>query len=176
MDKQNQFIFPNADIFISKIEHDFWMKASIKDFSNSALKTQPGFLNQIIPAIQNILKTIQPKLKFYDLNHPLYDYFSFQLAPKSHSGLTVTTISSENEKLIYIADLIHSDVILFHILNGAISVTPIWILQRHQKKLLQQLADTKIRAFAYHLPWPVLGYTKRKKQQHLNGSPESFMN
>lgn len=113
VDKQNQFIFPNADIFISKIEHDFWMKASIKDFSNSALKTQPGFLNQIIPAIQNILKTIQPKLKFYDLNNTLYDYFSFQLAPGHTPGLTVTTISSGNEKLIYIADLIHSDVILF---------------------------------------------------------------
>lgn len=176
VDKQNQFIFSNADIFISKTEHDFWMKASIKDFSNSALKTQPGFLNQIIPAIQNILKTIQPKLKFYDLNNTLYDYFSFQLAPGHTPGLTVTTISSGNEKLIYIADLIHSDVILFpHPEWGYFGDTDLDIATASRKKLLQQLADTRIRAFAYHLPWPGLGYTK-KKTSGFEWFPEGFMN
>jgi hypothetical protein len=32
VDKQNNLVFPNAAIFISKIEYDFWMKASIKIF------------------------------------------------------------------------------------------------------------------------------------------------
>ncbi|CAI8820172.1 MBL fold metallo-hydrolase [Chryseobacterium sp. IT-36CA2] len=176
VDKQNQLIFPNADIFISKIEHDFWMKATIKDFSNSALKTQPDFLNQIIPSIQNILKTIQPKLKFYDLNNPLYDYFSFQLAPGHTPGLTVTTISSGNEKLIYIADLIHSDVILFpHPEWGYFGDTDLDIATVSRKELLKQLADTKTRAFAYHLPWPGLGFTKTKAGA-FEWFPESFMN
>lgn len=176
VDKQNNLVFPNATIFISKIEHDFWMKATIKDFSNSALKEQPGFLNQIIPPIQNILKTIQPKLKFYDLNNALYDNFSFQLAPGHTPGLTVTTISSGNEKLMYIADLIHSDVILFpHPEWGFSGDTDLDIATASRKKLLQQLADTKIRAFAYHLPWPGLGFTKKKKVG-FEWIPESFMN
>ncbi|PTT37811.1 MBL fold metallo-hydrolase [Chryseobacterium sp. HMWF028] len=176
VDKQNQLIFPNADIFISKIEHDFWMKATVKNFSNSALKTQPEFLNQIIPAVQNILKTIQPKLKFYDLNNPMYDYFSFQLAPGHTPGLTVTTISSGNEKLIYIADLIHSDIILFpHPEWGYFGDTDLDIAAASRKELLKQLADTKIRAFAYHLPWPGLGFTKTKAGA-FEWFPESFMN
>jgi glyoxylase-like metal-dependent hydrolase (beta-lactamase superfamily II) len=176
VDKQNKFIFPNADIFISKTKNDFWMKASIKDFSNSALKAQPEFLNQIIPAVQNILKTIQPKLKFYDLNNPLYDYFSFRLAPGHTPGLTVTTISSGNEKLIYIADLIHSDVVLFpHPEWGFSGDTDLDIATASRKKLLQQLADTRVRAFAYHLPWPGLGYTK-KKATGFEWFPEGFMN
>ncbi|GEN67311.1 MULTISPECIES: MBL fold metallo-hydrolase [Chryseobacterium] len=176
IDKQNNFVYPNANIFISKIEYDFWMQASLKDFNNSALKAKPELLNQIVPALQNILKTIKPKLKFYDLNNTLYDYFSFQLAPGHTPGLTVTTVSSGNEKLLYIADLIHSDVILFpHPEWGFSGDTDLDIAAASRKKLLLQLADTKTRAFACHLPWPGLGFTK-KKAGAFEWFPESFMN
>ncbi|WP_313090172.1 MBL fold metallo-hydrolase [Chryseobacterium flavum] len=176
IDKQNNFVFPNADIFISKVEYDFWKNASIKDFSNSGLKTQPDLLNQIIPAVQNILKTIRPKIKFYDLNNTLYDYFNFQLAPGHTPGLTVTTISSGNEKLMYVADLIHSDVILFqHPEWGYFGDTDLDIAAASRKNLLQQLAETKTRAFAYHLPWPGLGFTK-KSGAAFEWIPEGFMN
>lgn len=176
IDKQNNFVYPNANIFISKIEYDFWMQASLKDFNNSALKAKPELLNQIVPALQNILKTIKPKLKFYDLNNTLYDYFNFQLAPGHTPGLTVTTVSSGNEKLLYIADLIHSDVILFpHPEWGFSGDTDLDIAAASRKKLLLQLADTKTRAFACHLPWPGLGFTK-KKAGAFEWFPESFMN
>nr|AZA04528.1 acylhomoserine lactonase [Chryseobacterium sp.] len=176
VDKQNKLVFPNASIFISKTEHDFWMNASVKDFNNSALKAHPEMLNQIIPALQNILKVIQPKLKFYDLNNTLYNHFNFQLAPGHTPGLTVTTISSGNEKLMYVADLIHSDVILFpHPDWGFSGDTDIDIATASRKKFLKQLADTKTRAFASHLPWPGLGFTKIKAPG-LKGIPESFMN
>ncbi|SIS63650.1 Glyoxylase, beta-lactamase superfamily II [Chryseobacterium ureilyticum] len=176
VDKQNNFVFPNAAIFISKIEYDFWMNASIKDFNNSALKSKPEMLGQIIPALQNILKTIKPRLKFYDLDNVFYDHFSFQLAPGHTPGLTVTTISSGNEKLMYIADLIHSDVLLFpHPEWGFSGDTDLDIATASRKKLLQQLADNKIRAFACHLPWPGLGFTK-KQGIAFEWIPEGFMN
>ncbi|MET3537527.1 MBL fold metallo-hydrolase [Chryseobacterium limigenitum] len=176
VDKQNKLVFPNANIFISKVEHDFWMQATIKDFSNSILKTVPDVLNQIIPGIQKVLKIIQPKLKFYDLNSSLYDNFNFQLAPGHTPGLTAITISSGNEKLIYIADLIHSDIILFpHPDWGYFGDTDLDIAIASRKKLLQQLAETKTRAFAYHLPWPGLGFTK-KWGNAFEWIPEAFMN
>jgi glyoxylase-like metal-dependent hydrolase (beta-lactamase superfamily II) len=176
VDKQNNLVFPNADLHISKIEHDFWLQASIKDFKNSFLKTQPEFLNQIIPPIQNILKTIRPKLKFYDFKNTLYDHFSFQLAPGHTPGLTVMTISSGKDKIMYIADLIHSDVILFpHPEWGFSGDTDLDIATESRKKLLQQLAETKTKAFAYHLPWPGLGFT-RKESVGFKWIPESFMN
>ncbi|WP_250253438.1 MBL fold metallo-hydrolase [Chryseobacterium sp. Marseille-Q3244] len=176
VDKQNKLVFPNAAIFISKIEYDFWMNASINDFNNSALKAHPEMLTQIIPALQNILKAIQPTLKFYDLNRTLYNHFNFQLAPGHTPGLTVTTISSGNEKLMYIADLIHSDLILFpHPDWGFSGDTDLDIAATSRKKFLKQLADTKIRAFASHLPWPGLGFTKIKAPG-FEWIAESFMN
>lgn len=176
VDKQNKLVFPNASVFISKIEHDFWMNASVKGFNNSALKAHPEMLNQIIPALQNILRTIRPKLKFYDLNRTLYDHFHFQLAPGHTPGLTLTTIASGNEKLMYIADLIHSDVILFpHPDWGFSGDTDLDIATASRKKFLKQLADTKTRAFASHLPWPGLGFTKIKAPG-FEWVAESFMN
>jgi len=176
VDKQNNLVFPNADLYISKIEHDFWLQASLKDFKNSFLKSQPEFLNQVIPPIRNILKTIRPKLKFYDFKKPLFDHFSFQLAPGHTPGLTVITVTSGSEKLMYIADLIHSDVILFpHPEWGFSGDTDLDIASESRKKLLKQLAETKTRAFAYHLPWPGLGFTKTKDAAY-EWVPESFMN
>ncbi|WBV57938.1 MBL fold metallo-hydrolase [Chryseobacterium sp. PTM-20240506] len=175
VDKQNQLVFPNARLFISKVEYDFWMKATIKDFTNSALKDQPEFLNQIIPGIQNILKVIQPQLKFYDLEKMLYNQFSFQLAPGHTPGLTLVTITSGNEQLLYIADLMHSDVILFpHPDWGYFGDTDLDIAIASRKKILEQLAETRSRAFAYHLPWPGLGFTK-KKGNTFEWVPEVFM-
>lgn len=176
VDKQNNLVFPNADLYISKIEYDFWLQASIKDFNNSFLKNEPEMLNQVIPAIRNILKTIRPKLKFYDFKAPLYEHFSFQLAPGHTPGLTITTISSGKEKLIYMADLLHSDVVLFpHPEWGFSGDTDLDIATKSRKKLLQELADTKTRAFACHLPWPGLGFTK-KKEAAYEWIAESFMN
>jgi glyoxylase-like metal-dependent hydrolase (beta-lactamase superfamily II) len=175
VDKQNKLVFPNAQLFISKIEHDFWMQATIKDFNNSALKSQPDFLNQVIPGIQNILKTIKPKLKFYDLDKTLFENFSFQLAPGHTPGLTLVTIASGNEKLLYIADLMHSDIVLFpHPDWGYFGDTDLDIAIASRKKILEQLAENRSRAFAYHLPWPGLGFTK-KKGGAFEWIPESFM-
>lgn len=176
VDKQNKPVFPNASVFISRIEYDFWRNASVKDFNNSALKKHPEFLKQIIPSIQNILKVIEPKLKFYDLNNTLYSHFSFQLAPGHTPGLTVTTLSSGTEKLVYIADLIHSDVILFpHPDWGFSGDTDLDIATASRKKFLKQLADSRTRALASHLPWPGLGFTKIKDPA-FEWVAESFMN
>lgn len=176
VDKQYNLVFPNADFYISKVEHDFWMQAYLKDFKNSFLKTQPELLHQLLPPIQKILKTIRPKLKFYDFKKTLHDHFSFQMFPGHTPGLTIITISSGNEKLIYMADLIHSDVILFpHPEWGFSGDTDLDIAADSRLKILKELADTRDRAFACHLPWPGLGFT-RKKGTAYEWIPESFMN
>lgn len=176
VDKKNTLVFPNATIFISKIEYDFWMQASIKDFSNSELSKHPEVIGQIIPSIQNVLKAIQSKLKFYELDKTIYENFSFQLAPGHTPGLTLVTISSGSEKLLYMADLIHSDVVLFpHPDWGYFGDTDLDIAIASRKKLLKELAETKSRAFSYHLPWPGLGFTKSRNTAY-EWIPESFMN
>ena len=174
VNKQNQLVFPNADIYISKIEYDFWLQATLKDFNNSALKNMPDFLNSFIPVVQKILTIIKPKLNFYDFGTNLFGHFNFQLAPGHTPGLTLTTISSNNDQLIYVADLIHSDVILFpHPEWGFFGDTDLDIAIASRKKVLHALSESRTRALAYHLPWPGLGFVK-KNSNAFEWVAESF--
>ncbi len=161
--KDNQLVFPHATIHISKIEYDFWLKATLADFSKSELRHQPDFLKQIIPGIQKTLNLVKNKIRFIDIDKPLYDCFTFQLAPGHTPGLTLVTVYSGTEKLIYIADLIHSDALLFaHPEWGFSGDTDIDLATASRVKVLKQLADHRMRTFAYHLPWPGLGYVKNQ--------------
>lgn len=163
VDKQDNLVFSNATIHIAKPEYDFWQKATIDDFRKSPLYKMQDFVNQTITGVQRILKLITPKLKFIDTEKRLHGTFSFQLAPGHTPGLTMTTLTSKDEKLIFIADLIHSDVLLFaHPEWGFFGDTNLQQAVSSRIQILQQLSTSRIRTFAYHLPWPGLGHVRQK--------------
>ncbi|WP_316833127.1 MBL fold metallo-hydrolase [Pedobacter aquatilis] len=162
VDKNDSLIYPNAKYHISKIEFDFWMKATESDFKNSALVNQLDFLKTLFPALRKILKKIEPSISYYNYQEPLYKDFTFQPAPGHTPGMTLTRIKSGNEELLVVADLIHNDVILFpHPEWGFSGDTDLDIAVTSRRKILQQLAETKVRAIGYHLPWPGTGYVKK---------------
>ena len=176
VNKQHEIVFPNANIFIAKTEYEFWQRATIADFKNSALKNQPQFINSFIPALQKIFDAIEGKLKFYNFDEQLYGIFNFQLAPGHTPGLTLASISSKDDKLLYVADLIHSDLILFpHPEWGFSGDTDIDIAIASRIRVLKQLADGKIRAHGYHLPWPGLGFVKSKEKDKFEWIQQSFV-
>ncbi|PZP44104.1 MAG: MBL fold metallo-hydrolase [Pseudopedobacter saltans] len=174
VDHSQHLVFPNATVYISKTEYDFWRKATISDFSKSPLSKQPDFLNPIIKGIQLILKTVQPKLRFYPDNGLLFDTFQFALIPGHTPGMVSITVQSKNEKLVYIADLIHHDILLFqHPEWGYSGDTDLEIATETRKKTLAELSNSKIKVFAYHLPWPGLGFVGKENQQY-KWFPEPF--
>ena len=167
-------VFPNAKIHISKVEKDFWMQATIKDFQNSALKNMPDFLNQFIPTVQKLLKTIEKQTVFYDFSQPLYGNFTFVKAPGHTPGMTLVKINSNKEELLFVADLIHNDVILFpHPEWGFSGDTDLDLAVESRKKILKQLELSKTKALAYHLASPGLGFTA-KNGNEFKWIPEAF--
>ena len=174
VNKDGVLRFPKANIYLSKTEHDFWMKASMADFQNSPLKNEPAFLDMFIPAVRKILSSIKPQLRFLDFSQKLDNIFTFQPAPGHTPGLIMTTINAGDEKLMYIADLIHSDAVLFeHPEWGFSGDTDLDLAIESRVKLLDQLAATRTRTFAYHLPWPGLGHV-RKKEIGFEWVPELY--
>ncbi|PUB27540.1 metallo-beta-lactamase superfamily protein [Elizabethkingia sp. YR214] len=174
IDKAGKLVFPNAVYFINKTEYDFWMQATIKDFANSALKNKPDFLSQIIEGIRKILTAIKPKIKYYDFNTPLYQYFSFVQAPGHTPGLTLCKIKSQNEEILYMADLIHSDALLFpHPEWGFSGDTDLDLAVESRKKMLSYLADNKLQGLGYHLTWPGTGYAQ-KSQNAFRWFPKAY--
>ncbi len=175
VDEKGNLVFSNAGYFISETEYDFWMNATLDDFGNSALKDQPELISQMISPVQNILKTIRPRLTFFDLNQELYGHFSFQAAPGHTPGLTMTTISSGKEKLICIADIVHSDVVVFpHPDWGYFGDADLDIAIQTRISVLRHSSETEMRVFAFHMPWPGLGFTG-KAGQGFKWIPEGFM-
>jgi glyoxylase-like metal-dependent hydrolase (beta-lactamase superfamily II) len=161
LDKNGTFVFKNAKYHLSKTEFDFWMKASVDDFKNSGLVKKLDMVKGLIPKVRTIFKTIQPKSQFYDFTKPLYENFSFIAAPGHTPGMTLTKIKSGNEELLFVADLIHSDVLLFpHPEWGYFGDTDLDIAIASRKKILEELALSKTKAIGYHLPWLGFGYVK----------------
>ncbi|MCT4323119.1 MBL fold metallo-hydrolase [Elizabethkingia anophelis] len=174
IDKSGKLVFPNAGYFISKTEYDFWMQATIKDFGNSALKNKPDFLLEIIGGIRKILTAIKSKVKYYDFNMPFYQYFSFIQTPGHTPGLTLCLIQSKNEKILYMADLIHSDVLLFqHPEWGFSGDTDLDLAVESRKKILSYLADNRLQGLGSHLTWPGTGFTK-ESQNNFQWFPKAY--
>jgi len=165
IDAKQNLVFPNATVYISKIEYNFWKTAMPGDFKESPLYEQQEFLKQIIGGIQNVLKIIQPKVEFYPETGKLMDTFSFTPIPGHTPGMVMIQVESKGEKLAYIADLIHHDILLFeHPEWGFSGDTNLEEATATRIKTLQNLATSKTSIFAYHLPWPGLGYAGKSNQ------------
>jgi glyoxylase-like metal-dependent hydrolase (beta-lactamase superfamily II) len=167
-------MFPNAQIHLSKTEYDFWQSATIESFKGGPLYEMKDFVKQTISGIQSVLNAVQPKLTFFDLQNGLYDVFHFRLAPGHTPGHTIVTLSSNGEKLMCIADLVASDAILFaHPEWGFIGDFNINDAVDTRIQILKYLAENKTKAFAFHLPYPGLGFV-RESGEAFQWVPEVF--
>lgn len=154
--------FPAANIHLPKTEYNFWT-ADDPDFSQSPMKNNPGLLAGLITRIKNILAVIKPKLQLIDQSQVLFDCIRLVAAPGHTPGHTLINVFSGEEELLHIADLIHSDVLLFpHPEWGFLFDTDLEQASATRRNILEKLANHKMLALAYHLPWPGLGYVRHK--------------
>ncbi len=158
-------VFANAQIHVSRLEHAFWMAAE-QDFSKCAFPDKK--LLQVFAAnTKKTLTTLQPRIHLFEHQAELFGCLRMQIAPGHTPGHTVTHVYSGKEELVHIADLMHSDVLLFpHPEWGFNGDTDLEQAVATRKQVLQQLADNKTTVFAYHLPWPGLGHVRRKAEAY----------
>jgi glyoxylase-like metal-dependent hydrolase (beta-lactamase superfamily II) len=162
LDQEGKLVFPNADIFLSKVEHDFWM-AGEQDFSKSKLTDQATI--QLIKRVarQNITG-VKAKLRLFDDHADLLDCVKCNLVPGHTPGHTVVTVYSGNQELVHIADAIHSAVLVVaHPEWGFDGDTDFQQAIGSRQKLLAELAQSRKLVFSYHLPWPGLGHVRKNK-------------
>ncbi|SHM65051.1 Glyoxylase, beta-lactamase superfamily II [Chitinophaga jiangningensis] len=155
--------FPNATVYVSRLEHEFWMAAE-QDFSKSTFENK-DLLKTYTKATQQIFTTIKPKLQLFDDGQVLHDCIRLEIAPGHTPGHTITHIYSGNQSIVHVADLIHSDVLLFpHPEWGFNGDTDFHQAIATRKKVLAKLTASATPIFAYHLPWPGIGHARKKDQ------------
>ena len=162
LDKDGNLPFENADIYVARKEYDFWMGAQ-PDFSKSKMDNQELKALVIRIARETLTKT-KPRLHFFEDGDTLFDCIRLNLAPGHTPGHTVTTIFSEGQELVHVADLVHSPVLVFaHPEWGFEGDTNFELAAATRRKVLGELAASRKQVFSYHLPWPGLGHVRKKE-------------
>ncbi|MCF6404986.1 MBL fold metallo-hydrolase [Chitinophaga filiformis] len=160
--QDNKLIFPNAQVYMSSIEHRFWMSANKSDFSKSKFGNQE-LLARILVSTKQTLTGLKDRLHLFDDKEELFGCIRLQLAAGHTPGHTLVRIFSGKEEIVHIADLLHSDVLLFpHPEWGFDGDTDFVMAAATRRKVMEELAVDRTAVFSYHLPWPGIGHIKKK--------------
>lgn len=158
-DKKGNLVFPNAEIFLSREEYNFWMSPA-PDFTQSTM-TDKKHMKMLVDVAQKNIRSVTDKLHLFQKDEELLGCLQMIPAPGHTPGHTILRIHSGREEIYHIADVVHSEIISFE--------HPEWIYNSDtdykegietRKKILEQLSNSGSLFFAYHLPWPGLGYVK----------------
>ena len=147
VDSENKAAFPNAEIYLSKIEHDYW----INEIKNK----------DVIDA----LKLYEKKLHLFDFNDEIFEGVKALDASGHTPGHTVFDIKAGGEELLIVGDIMHFIDIQLPVPDVAVryDVDPDKAI-KSRKKILDYAAENEIQIAGMHITPP--GIIKVKK----NGS------
>jgi glyoxylase-like metal-dependent hydrolase (beta-lactamase superfamily II) len=156
-------VFPNAQVYLSAIEYQFWMQEN-PDFSKSSMN-HSDLIKMIIGTTHKTLAALKPGVHLFDDGAELFGCIRLQRAAGHTPGHTLVHVYSGEEELVHIADLVHSDVLLFpHPEWGFSGDTDLALAAATRRQVMATLAGSKKKVFAYHLPWPGVGHVRRQGQ------------
>jgi glyoxylase-like metal-dependent hydrolase (beta-lactamase superfamily II) len=158
MDENGSFTFPNATIYISQHEHDFWMSEK-PDFSKGSENEMAEFQRTF--AKKHIEFAI-PRLKFFGDNDVLFGFLRLNLTPGHTPGHTAITIFSQGEELVHFADIFQHVLLLGNPDWGNQVDVDFKMAVQTRKDMGEQLSSTRKITFGDHLPFPGLGFIERK--------------
>ncbi|MBB6330015.1 glyoxylase-like metal-dependent hydrolase (beta-lactamase superfamily II) [Chryseobacterium sediminis] len=169
MDDQEEFTFPNAQIYIAKKEYDFWTSDQ-PDFSKGSNNEMADF--QINFAKKHI-GFAESKLHFFDNDDELFGFLRLHIAPGHTPGHTVITIFSEGEELVHFADIFQHVLLLGRPEWGNQVDVNFDLAVQARQKFGSKWSESKAFTFGDHLPFPGLGYIE-EKDGVLHWIPKEF--
>jgi glyoxylase-like metal-dependent hydrolase (beta-lactamase superfamily II) len=148
--------FPNAQIYISQADFDFWTdekKLTVKD---------PAYM---IPFVEGARKNLLPnkdRMVFFKDGQEFLPGIHAMSAPGHTIGHTVFMIASDGKTLAAIGDLTHHQVLLVEKprIEFAYDTDPKQSAGS-RVRILEMLAANRIPLIAYHFPWPGVGHVAK---------------
>jgi glyoxylase-like metal-dependent hydrolase (beta-lactamase superfamily II) len=148
--------FPNAQIYISKADFDFWT-----DEAKLAMTDPPWMKLTVEGARKNLLPN-RDRMVFFRDGQEFLPGIQAMSTPGHTVGHTVFMITSDGKTLAVIGDLTHHQVLLM--LKPRIQfVNDTDPLQsaNTRVRVLDMLATNRIPLLGYHFPWPGLGHVAK---------------
>lgn len=148
VDANNKPLFPNAEVWISQTDFDFWtdegkLGSSLKAFVEHARKN---------------LLPVRDRIRFFKDGQELLPGVQAISAPGHTVGHTMFMISSGGKFFCFLGDLTHHQVLLLErpMMEFAYDSDP-KLSARTRVRLLTMLAEKQIPVMSYHFPWPGFG-------------------
>jgi len=159
-DKNGHIVFANATVYLSRIEHDFWMSTA-PDFSKSKIKDE-GLKKMVVEVARKNILALKPQLHLLEDGEEILDCIKIELAPGHTPGHFVSRVFSGQEQLFHLGDLVHSAILVIeHPEWGFDGDTDFNLAVKSRIKVLTALAQSRAKVFSYHLPWPGVGHVRK---------------
>ena len=151
--------FPNAKVFMSRLEHDFWMADTIQ-LGDTAIPEE--WKKAWISRVPAVIKAVKPKLNLVAGGESLMSALELIHTPGHTPGHLSVAIRSGKDQLMAMGDLAHNSVVMF--------AKPAWTIGfdvskkdaiATRLKMFDRIAGERMRVFGYHMPWPGLGNIRR---------------
>jgi glyoxylase-like metal-dependent hydrolase (beta-lactamase superfamily II) len=145
--------FPNAQIYISQADFDFWTdeaKLSVKD---------PAYMKPFVEGARKNLLPVRDRIVFIKDGQEFVPGIQAMSAPGHTIGHTIFMITSEGKSMAAIGDLTHHHILLVEKprFEFAYDTDPKQSANS-RVRILDMLAANKIPLAAYHFPWPGNGH------------------
>jgi glyoxylase-like metal-dependent hydrolase (beta-lactamase superfamily II) len=148
--------FPNAQIYISQADFDFWTdekKLSMKD---------PAYMQPFVEGARKNLLPNRERIVFVKDGQEFLPGIQAIAAPGHTVGHTIYMITSDGKSLAAIGDLTHHQVILLEKPRIEFAYdTDSKQSASTRVRMLDMLASNRIPLIAYHFPWPGLGHVAK---------------
>ncbi|MEM9782835.1 MAG: MBL fold metallo-hydrolase [Pseudomonadota bacterium] len=156
MSDAGERIFPNAQIWISEADFDFWTDEA------KLSATDPAWMAPFVEGARRNLMPNQDRMKFFTDGEEFLPGVQALFAPGHTVGHTAFIVTSGNDTLAVIGDLTHHHVILLEtpLTQFAFDTDPAQSAAT-RVRVLDMIAAQRLPMIAYHFPWPGIGHVEK---------------
>jgi glyoxylase-like metal-dependent hydrolase (beta-lactamase superfamily II) len=168
----NSLTFPNARYFIGKTEWDFWMGRTV---DLPQFKGPADMKQQAIQIAKTQLALISNRVTMVAPNQEFLPGLTAIPAYGHTPGHIAVRVTSGNATMVHTADAVHIMAInLWHP-----SWTPIFdadqdLAAQTRQAILAKIANDRTLMFAYHFPYPGIGYLRSRAQGGFDWQPAQW--
>jgi glyoxylase-like metal-dependent hydrolase (beta-lactamase superfamily II) len=150
--KEGKVVFSNADLYVSKLEYDYWVNSDNK------------LANSVLTAYKDKLKLFDPE-KLGSKKNPLFPGI-WGIAAYGHTpGHTIYMLESQKSRLLIWGDLAHAMPIQMPLPEVAVTydVNPTQAIES-RKEVLKYVAKHRFLIGGMHIVFPAVGTIKASKK------------
>jgi glyoxylase-like metal-dependent hydrolase (beta-lactamase superfamily II) len=172
LDSTGALAFPQARYFVSKTEYDFWTSPEV---NLPDVQVDEKTKQQFISIAQKCLGAIQEKVTRFEPEGEILPGFSAISTPGHTPGHVAIRIVSGNDSMVHTGDVVHTHTInLWHPnWQPVFDASPDEAAATRQE-ILNAIASQRRLMYAYHFPFPGIGYLRPRSGGGFEWEPISW--